>query len=69
MIAKFYANYILIKVNSSSRKVKCSYNLKKSNSIAVLFDAIYVNNIKIVKDFVYSLSSSKKKSLCYGVCK
>jgi len=52
MISKYYANYILNRVNSSSRKVKYSCNLKKSNSIAVLFDATDVDNIKIVKDFV-----------------
>ena len=66
MIAKYYANYILNKVNSSSRKVKYPYNLKKSNSIAVLFDATDVNNIKIVKDFVYSLSSVKQKVCAMG---
>ena len=66
MIAKYYANYILNKVNSSSRKVKYSYNLKKSNSIAVLFDATDVNNIKIVKDFVYSYSSGKQKVSAMG---
>ena len=66
MIAKYYANYILNKVNSSSRKVKYPYNLNKSNSIAVLFDATDVNNIKIVKDFVYSLSSGKQKVCAMG---
>ena len=52
VIAKYYANYILNRLNSSSVRVKYSYNLKKSNSIAVLFDATDVNNIKIIKDFV-----------------
>ena len=66
MIAKYYTNYILNKVNSFSRKVKNYYNLKKSNSIAVLFDATDVNNIKIVKDFVYSLSSGKQTVCAMG---
>ena len=66
MIAKYYANYILNRVNSSSRKVKYSCNLKKSNSIAVLFDATDVNNIKIIKDFVYSFSSGKQKVSVMG---
>ena len=52
MISKYYANYILNRVNSSSRKVKYSCNLKKSNSIAVLYDATDVDNNKIVKDLV-----------------
>jgi len=66
MIAKYYANYILNRLNSSSRKVKYSCNLKKSNSMAVLFDATDVNNIKIVKDFVYSYSSGKQKVSAMG---
>ncbi|MFL2564023.1 MAG: DUF6913 domain-containing protein [Flavobacteriales bacterium] len=66
MIAKYYANYILNSVNSSSRKVKYSCNLKKSNSIAVLFDTTDVNDIKIIKDFVYSFSSGKQKVSVMG---
>ena len=66
MIAKYYANYILNRVNNSSCKVKYSCNLKKSNSIAVFFDATDVNNIKIIKDFVYNFSSGKQKVSAMG---
>tara|TARA_B100001093_G_scaffold89725_1_gene81791 strand:- start:3144 stop:3614 length:471 start_codon:yes stop_codon:yes gene_type:complete len=66
VIAKYYANYILNKVNSSSRKVKYSYSLKISYSIAVLFDTTDVNNIKIVNDFVYIFSSGKQKVSAMG---
>jgi hypothetical protein len=66
MIAKYYANYILNRVNNSSGKVKYSCNLKKSNSMAVLFDATDVNNVKIVKDFVYRFASGKQKAIAMG---
>ena len=66
MIAKYYANYILNRVNNSSGKVKYSCNLKKSNSMAVLFDATDVDNFKIVKDFVYSFSCGKQKVSVMG---
>ena len=66
MIAKYYANYILNRLNDSSSKNRHSFNLNKSNSMAVLFDATDVNNIKIVKDFVYSYSSGKQKFSAMG---
>ena len=63
---KYYANYILNKVSGTSHNLKYSCNLKKSNSIEVLFHANEINNIKIVKDFVYSFSSGKQKVSAMG---
>lgn len=60
MIAKYYANYILNRLNGSSSENWHSFNLNKSYSMPVLFDATDVNNIKIVKVFVYSYSSGKQ---------
>lgn len=66
MIAKYYASYILSRLNNGPRKVKHSYSLRKSSSIAVLFDATEVKNIKLVKDFVYSFASGKHKVHAMG---
>ena len=66
MIAKYYANYILNRLNGSSCQNRPSFNLNKSNSMAVLFDATDVNNIKIVIDFVYNYSSGKQKVSAMG---
>ena len=52
MISKYYASYILSRLNNGPRKVKHSYSLRKSNSIAVLFDTTEVKNIKLVKESV-----------------
>ncbi len=40
--------------------------MKKSNSIAVLFDATYINDVKIIKDFVYRFASGKQKVSAMG---
>jgi len=66
MITKFYSNYILNKVKSGPNKFKYPFNLNNSDSIAVLFDATQVDDIQLVKKFVYSFSKGKEKVSAIG---